>query len=425
MSSLRPVKFEKQRMNDYIFNSINKLINVGSGLLVAVILARFLDVEVRGELGFITNIAGLTAIVLGMGLSHAFIFRFRETNENQIFRQAVGLLIFQAVVFVVASIVAIGVVRSQFFGMLAALSVSLMLYQQLESIMAAYHIRLKMRVNIFYAVARLIAYVLMFTLADAGLWWPIVISIAMPLLAVSVYLAVGTKPRPVRPSLAIARRTFGFGWLPMLTTLLAVLNYNVDVVMLGLLGTEEDLGLYVVAAGIVTYLWVIPDAVKEVLVSRVVRERNMRTVLLPLKAAVVSALISAAAVAALGSFLIPILFGAEYGGSYPLVVVLSLGVGSMVYYKILGVVALAEGLRAMYFASLGGAVVLNILLNLWIIPSSGAVGAAWVSVITYTATGAAFVAIFCRRFGIPMVDVFAIRRSDLVVLRRTLGGAAR
>ena len=79
-----------------------------------------------------------------------------------------------------------------------------------------------------------------------------------------------------------------------------MLNYGVDVIMLKGLGTGEDLGLYAVAAGIVTYLWVIPDAIKEVLVSRVVRTNDPRTVLRPLKAAVLAGWLSVVAVGVLG-----------------------------------------------------------------------------------------------------------------------------
>jgi O-antigen/teichoic acid export membrane protein len=403
-----------------MLNIFGKTVNVLCGLLVSIVLARFLGVYLRGELAFLTLTSGLAAIVLGFGVNQAFIFQFRRTRSPATFKSIAGLLSLQMGVFAVLASIATWVVRDAIFGYLAALSVSLGFYQQLESVMAAYNIRLKVKVNIVYALTRLGAYVVMWPLARAGLWWPVVISALTCVLSVVLYLWFAVDGWPARPTWQLARTTYGFGWLTMLTTLLIVLNYGVDVIVLKALGTGEDLGLYAVAAGIVTYLWVIPDAIKEVLVSRVVRTNDPRTVLRPLKAAVMAGWLSVVAVGVLGLPLIPLLFGSEYEGSYKLVLILSLGVVSMVYYKVLGIVVLAEGKRAFYFSALTVSVILNLLCNLWVIPLFGAVGVSWVSVLTYTVTGSSFVWYFSQLFGIPLGEILLFGRRDVLAMRKVL-----
>jgi len=408
-------------VSDYLLNFVNKGVSLVTGLLVSVILARFLGVHLRGELAFITQTAAIGGIMLGFGVNQAFIFYFRQSRSYATFRDTVGLLLWQMGALAVLATVATWIVNDPTFGYIAALAVSLAFYQQLEGVMTAYNIRLKIRVNMAYAVTRLAAYLVMWPLASEGLWWPVAISVATCLLAVVLYLCFAVEGPPGRPTYDFAKSAYAFGWLPMLTTLLVVLNYSVDIVMIKAFGTSEGLGLYAVAAGIVTYLWVGPDAIKEVLVSRVVRTNDPRAVLRPLRAALIVGWISVLAVATLGAPLIPLLFGGEYAGAYVLVLILSLGVVAMTYYKILGVAVLAEGKRVFYFAALATAVALNLLLNWWVIPVYGAVGASWVSVVTYSITGALFTAYFSRVFHIPLRELMVIgRREDIVALGQVL-----
>lgn len=404
-------------MNDYFLNSLNKIVNVASGLAVSVVLARYLGVELRGELAFVMQLAAVAAIVVGLGVNQAFIVEYRKNPVDRTFARASGLLMCQVVAFALVAILPAIVLHDLQIAYIAALTACLALYQQFESIMAAYNIRLKIRVNVVYAVARLLAHLVMWPLAAVSLLWPVLIAMLTCLGAVALYVfANSPQTRPRRPDAQTARLYLGFGWLPMLTTLLVVLNYSVDIILLKTLGTPTDLGLYAVAAGIVTYLWVLPDAIKEVLVSRVVRSDDPWTVLRPLKAALMAGLISVGGLAIVGYPVIPLLFGADFAGAYVLVMILSAGVVAMIYYKVLGVAVLAGGRRAFYFGALATAVVLNVALNWLVIPTYGAVGAAWASVVTYTVTGLLFVAYFGRVSEIPLRRLVLVGKQDVTEL---------
>lgn len=399
-------------MNDYELNILNKAVSVVSGLLVSVILARYLGVALRGDFAFITQVSAVAAIVVGLGVNHAFIFQYRRGQLSTTFAQASGLLLMQGVCFALIAGTCALVLRDPTAAYVTVLTATLALYQQFESMMAAYDVRLKIRVNIFYAATRLVAHVVMWLLSAANLIWPVVISVAVALLAVGLYLSAAPA-WPRWPNLISVRKFIGFGWLPMLTTLLVVLNYSVDVILLKILGNPTDLGLYAVAAGIITYLWVLPDAVKEVLVSRVVRTNDIRSALKPLKASLLAGVGSVAGVVMVGYPAIALLFGKEFTGAYILVVILSIGVLPMIYYKVLGVVVLAEGRRGFYFASLALAVALNVVLNWYAIPVFGAVGAAWTSVASYAVTGFMFVVYFGRLSGISLANVLLVGPQDI------------
>jgi Na+-driven multidrug efflux pump len=80
----------------------------------------------------------------------------------------------------------------------------------------------------------------------------------------------------------------------------------------------------------------------------------------------------------------------------------------------------------------GGAFVLNILVNLVLIPRFGIVGAATASLISYTVSSVVFTAIAARLAHVRVIDFWLPRLSDLrftvatsaTLARRVLGGVA-
>lgn len=404
-------------MNDYGLNLLNKVAASISGLVVSIILARYLGVVARGELAFLMQAAGLAAIGLALGVNQGFPFFYKNSPEPWTFDRFAKLVLWQGAIYGALALTVGSFTQEPNLRLLMLLTVSTLLYQQFESIMAAYNIRLKIRVNLWFAVARVCAHLAMWAWAPIGLLWPVMISCALWVSAVLLYMMCVHRLSVPYQRWPFVRSVLAFGWLPMLTTLLIVLNYNVDLLMLKALGTPVDLGLYAVAAGITVYLWVVPDAIKEVLVSRVVRSHDNRAVLVPLKFALVMGILSVVGLVAVGNFAIPFAFGREYAASYPLAAILSLGVVSMIYYKLLGVVVLNEGKRKFYFVTLFAAVLLNVGLNLWAIPRHGATGAAVASVVSYSFTGVVFVLQFARANDLRMHQLVLVNRREFAEMR--------
>lgn len=412
-------------MRDYLLNLANKIVGLASGLIVSIILARSLSIELRGEFGFIVTSAGLAAIVSGFGVNHFFIYKFRQERNDAVLHNAVFVLFGQAVALTVATLALAVVGRNQTAVLTLGLMTALMLHQQLGAVMSAYNIRRRIKVGLFYSFARLAAFSTLLLTSTQELWLPTILAALAPLCAAGLHLSVVAWSRFERPPLGVFSETYRFSWLPMIITLLTVLNYNVDIVMLRTLGDGSDLGLYVVAAGVVTYMWMIPDAVKEVLVSRVVRTKDVYVTLVPLKMAVLASLLTVGIMAAAGPILVPLAFGQSYRDAYRLILTLSAGTPLVVYYKILGIPVLAEGRRVAYCVSLGAAAALNIALNLWAIPRFGAMGAAAVSAFTYTVTGGVFVSVFCSVFGVRVREVLFVSHKDVLTIQTILKGSAR
>ena len=189
-----------------------------------------------------------------------------------------------------------------------------------------------------------------------------------------------------RPSMhggmALARQS---GWIT-LSRVMRSLIVTFDVVLLGLLATRRDVGLYsaayrvcylMMAIAVATHVVFAPSIARATLVGsmavRGVLERSVAltaTVMLPL---VVGA-------AVLASRVLGLLFGAQFASGAPALRLLAVSIALLALHGTTRSVFVAHHqtkLEAMIFAV---AAALNIALNFLLIPRYGIVGAAWATV---------------------------------------------
>jgi O-antigen/teichoic acid export membrane protein len=67
-------------------------------------------------------------------------------------------------------------------------------------------------------------------------------------------------------------------------------------------------------------------------------------------------------------------------------------------------------------ALLGVAAILNVLLNIFLIPIYGILGAAEASFISYIVCGLSFLAYFCIRTNTPVSEMLIIKRRDIQMM---------
>ena len=113
-----------------------------------------------------------------------------------------------------------------------------------------------------------------------------------------------------------------------------------------------------------------------------------------------------------GKILVSILFGDEFISSYTIILILLLGVFPMIFYKMIYAYNIVHGNKMINFYILLCAAMLNILLNIFLIPRMGILGAAWASVFSYFLSGLLFVFYFKRKTNIQYIDVIFIKKKD-------------
>jgi O-antigen/teichoic acid export membrane protein len=213
-----------------------------------------------------------------------------------------------------------------------------------------------------------------------------------------------------------ARASLAYGSNLYVQNLLINLHERVDLFLLAALDVATfDIGLYAAAVSVVAPLRLVPGAIGVAVLPQLAGATNAEAARLTAAVIRPTALLMTAAAAALvpvGAVAIPLLFGAEYGAAVrPFLLVLP-GVAAVAVSRVLArYFAAIHQLRGMLV--LGASVlVLNVLLNLVLIPRYGIAGAAVASLVSYSAEAIALVAMFLSASGQTLREALFPRASD-------------
>ncbi len=189
-----------------------------------------------------------------------------------------------------------------------------------------------------------------------------------------------------------------FGFIPMLSGFLATINYSIDIIFLKKIGLPDELSLYSLAANIVNYVWLIPDAFKSVLFSKSAKSFDVESIELSSQISISFIALCFIGFAILGKPILNILYGSDFDNSYGPTLLLIIGAFSMSIYKILGIVLVSQGKRIAHFISLAISALVNVALNALLIPKIGMYGAGIASVCSYTICGIGLMIYFCKLY---------------------------
>lgn len=408
--------------NDYSLNLFNKVITIIMGLFSSVFLTRYLGVELRGEYGYITQIVSILSIFLNLGLHQSYSYYYKKSEDKiKLFNDYINIYILQFILYLISSLILSFFLENKLFVLSILLVPSTVLLIAMEATMAVENIRLKIKVHIYSLTLKTVCFMIIYFFLDTSLFIPILIIIITNIINAILYLFYyKIKPNIFNVDFIFLKTVINFSWIPMLTSLLVTLNYNVDIFFLEYAGDYIELGLYSTAVGIINYIWIIPDAFKEVLVSRVTRTDSNTPTIFAAKISFYAVLTTILGFFLFGELFIKILYGESFVDSYLVTVILSLGSISMLYYKIIGVQFLAEGKRYFYFFTLFFSVILNVVLNYFLIPNYGMYGAAITSILSYTVCGGTFLFYFTKVKQVKILEFFVFNENEVIMLKKIL-----
>jgi O-antigen/teichoic acid export membrane protein len=221
-----------------------------------------------------------------------------------------------------------------------------------------------------------------------------------------------------RPDLRLLAETVRYGARAWLGGLAHLLNARVDQVLLGLLASQAALGAYAVAVNASEVLFYLPSAVATALLPSVARsggaagvERTLRV----FRGVMLLTLVAVGVAAAVGPVLLPLAFGAAYGGAVePFLWLLPSAIG-FVASAVFSNALLASGAPAL--SSLGTVVSLTVgvTLDVVLIPRLGATGAAVAASVALLCGGTVAAVAYGIRSGVRPAALLP-RRADAALL---------
>ena len=193
-----------------------------------------------------------------------------------------------------------------------------------------------------------------------------------------------------------------------------MLLYRVDLLILNRVRGAKEVGVYAVATQGALLLLLLPNVISHLLLSRVAATQDKRgefTCLVTRHIAFIMAVICVATAPA--SFILPLLYGPQFADAPIQLLLLLPGVYLISLESVLVSYFIGTGLPVKVLLFWVGTLLANIALNLMIIPTFGARGAAVVSSLTYALIFIMVFVYFRAQTGKGFSETFMLRQEEL------------
>ncbi len=211
------------------------------------------------------------------------------------------------------------------------------------------------------------------------------------------------------------------GFVNAVAIFIMQMNYKLDILMLKRLSSLEEVGYYSLAMQIAEQLWHIPYAIESIVLSRSANatddELVHRTVASIFRVSLVIGLVSGLLIFFIAPVVVPLIFGADFSHSVRMIQLVLPGILILLGFRILNSRLTGMGKPQIAIYTFLPALVINFILNLFLIPRYGGIGAAWATNVSYAAGSVTFLIIFSRMVKMPVREIFRFRKSDLYFAR--------
>lgn len=410
------------------------------GIVNGILLARLLGPVGKGDYYILILVPSTTMVLLQLGLPQAFMFYAARGRTAGMLPKAFVLTAAFAMLGYVVVVAFLPVLRGAIFHdlaleqiLIAFLALPLAINATLTTgiVMGRQAVRWYAIVNIVSPIATTVLLIVIL----GGLGPSVNGAIAVYLLGASVQAAgFAIGARRLTAAMAGAesvsfRELFRYGLPYYPGSLTQFFSYRVDVYLIAFLiaAPAEPLGYYSMAVGLAEMVFFFPNAVATLFFPHVAastREDSDRQVATVSR--VTFLVTSAAALAVVpGSMVMIWWLLPAFGPSIPPLLVLLPGVAALSVTKV--VAGYVSGIGRPGVTSYVNIVafVLNAIANLVLIPRFGIIGASAASLISYTASSIALTAIAARLTGMPILDFWIPRLSDLRYVVSTSAGLLR
>lgn len=384
----------------------DKLIRMGLGLFVTLWIVRYLGPDQFGQLSFVTAFVALFGALMSLGLDGIVVrelVRYPQ-QENSIIGSAILLRFFGAFLALLLSVTTYLVIRPDdrsgvllvFLvagsGLFQAFNVIDLQFQarnlprfSVVARSAAFFVVSAIRITLLLLGAPLIAFISVI-LAEA-----VLAATALLLL----YLRQGGRPNRWIVSAESCRSLLSDSWPMILSGLSIAVYMKIDQVMLGEMGGEQAVGLYAAATKLSEIWYILPTVLVTALFPTVIKTREQDEGLYYRRLERLFALMAALSIGVavpvtlLAGPIVTILLGQHYLSAAPILSIHIWAAFFVFYGVVQGAWDIAENLTRLALMRVFCGAVLNVGLNLWLIPLHGALGAAVATVIAQ-ATAAVF-----------------------------------
>lgn len=401
-------------------------IRLAAGLVVAVVVSRLLGPAAKGEISLLQQVPAIAALLgtLGFDAAHGyFVGRHRRdvaaSVTGAVLHAALAALIGIPLVTLIMryALPALSAVPTTTLWLAAAVAPLLVLASLLGGILTGQG---RLGRQAFAGIlGALVSLGIVLLAALTGRLEPAAVvagALAGGAVTSVASLASTGIRRPVLLSGADVRERWGYARRSYVQSVTGYLELRQDVVLLGILGPAAGVGLYSVGASVAELLFYLPQVLASALTARSLQESAAEgaAITASVTRLLVAALAVIAVVVALAARpLITVVFGAEFAPSASVVLLLLPGI----------VIWGAASQSGAYLATHGRlfprlstfTLLLNLGLNLALIPALGIGGAAIATSVSYSVSSLYIMRTFLAQAGLRARDLVLVTRADLTL----------
>ena len=405
----------KKILNNIFFLSVVKKANtIIFGMIATIFLNRALGPTLKGEYATIINVISTLTNILYLGISTIYPNYVRK-KEQWTYSTFVGLVFAQGIVYSGITLIFSIVFLSKAYFLYGMTIVCAVMSMQILQMSIVNDFKNGAIANILSVSTNALFMFIMWWSSVKSVYFAVLIFLVKELSIVIFsfsYIRKSFKWSDMEP-----KHWFGIvanGFIPMVTNLMIVLNYKVDVIILQVLNVDfYQIGLYSTGLALAEYGWIISDVFKDVLIKKTSSADNVDSVAFCLRVSSTALLIIGAILLVSSRFILTLLYGKAYSDAWLVTDIIFLGVFAMSYCKLLMPLYLANGRWKLCFCVLSSAAGVNITTNLLLIPTWGIYGAAITTIVSYSYAGFVLSAIFIKNYKIRIKDIVLIERNDV------------
>ena len=214
----------------------------------------------------------------------------------------------------------------------------------------------------------------------------------------------------------IIKSLLSLGIIYALALLVINLNYRIDIILLDRLSTPHYTGIYAKGNAIASLLWEVPMLLSAIVFARSASAKDglqySRKVAQLLRLSVIFVGVGSILLVLLAKQVILLMYGEQFYQSTQVTQLLISGVLFLTVFKVLNMDLAGKGKPWVSMKAMIPALILNVILNIILIPKLNANGSALASTISYTFATVLFLHFYSKEVQIPIKEIFRYSKKD-------------
>lgn len=408
------------KKNAYVISIISKICIIIFSFLSSIMLTRYLGPNLKGQYSYLFSYIGILTLVLNLGIGQSYTF-FKKSMGEEVKQDFINIYYFQLLIYIlILSIINI-FYRNYIFNIILLISIINQFDSQIGFMALIINVNKRNIISIVTVVFYTILLSFIYFGLDKNLNY-VLIAFILKLIFDIVYVIIKNKivPTTIFINIKLLKKIFPLGFFTMITSILIIFNYNIDIIILKKFVDYSNIGIYSVGVALAKMLWIVPDAFKDVLFNKTAKNDSIEDIKFGIKFNIYFCIAIIIAFSIFGKNFIILCYGKEFIQAYNVTLLLFLGSIPMILFKLINTLFISIGKQKFSFFVLLFSVLGNVIANFLLIPIMNIEGAALASITSYSVCGYIFLLSFMKKYNISIKEIFLFSMSEKLKIKSIL-----